>query len=192
MLPNGQVIDLKTGTIVGLSPTAKRLSDLAGCWADEAAYAAACAAGDPLVYQVTSAPEDPAAGGLGYGLGCLFPGRVGAEYFLTRGHLHQRREAAEVYIGLRGHGLMVLEDERTGRCTTLPLHAGASVYVPGYLAHRTVNTGDEPLIYWGVYPNDAGHDYGFVAKRNFSQIVVAVDGAPTVVKRPKTDAGRSA
>lgn len=187
MLPSGLTIDLDSGTIVGLAPSQKRLSSLAGCWADEAAYAAVCAAGDPLVYQVTSAPEDPASGGLGYGLGCLFPGRVGDEYFLTRGHLHQRREAAEVYIGLRGTGLMLLEDERSGACSTVPLTAGSTVYVPGYTAHRTVNTGTAPLIYWGIYPNDAGHDYGFVAERNFSQIVIAVNGAPQVIARRKTD-----
>ena len=183
MQPIGLRFDPQTGVIEGHTPTEKRLSALAGCWVDPGAFARACAAGDPVVYQVTSAPDAPEPGGLGYGLGCVYPGRVGAEYFLTRGHLHQRREAAEVYIGLRGTGLMLLEDERTGVCSAVALTIGVTVYVPGFTAHRTVNTGDEPLIYWGVYPNDAGHDYGFVGQRNFRQIVIAVDGQPRVIER---------
>lgn len=180
---HGLSFDLNTGVIAGRPPVEKRLSALAGCCVDPAAFARACATGDPVVYQVTSAPDEPGTGGLGYGLGCLFPGRVGDEYYLTRGHLHQRREAAEVYIGLAGAGLMLLEDERTGVCRAVPLAAGTTVYVPGHTAHRTINTGDAPLIYWGVYPNDAGHDYGFVGERNFRQIVVAVDGHPQVIDR---------
>lgn len=183
MTPMGLTFDLHEGLIAGQSPTEKRLSALAGCWVDPDAYAKACAASDPLVYRVTSAPETASPGGLGYGLGCVLPGRVGDEYYLTRGHLHQRREAAEVYVGLRGVGLMLLEDERTGACTAMPLAAGTTVYVPGYTAHRTINVGDEPLIYWGIYPNDAGHDYGFVGERNFRQIVIAVDGQPRVIER---------
>lgn len=179
----GLDFDPISGLIAGAVPAQKCLSALAGCWVDPDAYARLCAAGDPVVYHVTSAPDEPAVGGLGYGLGCVFPGRVGDEYFLTRGHLHRRREAAEVYIGLRGTGLMLLEDERTGECGVVALAAGTTVYVPGHTAHRTVNTGDEPLIYWGVYPNDAGHDYGFVGARNFRQVVVAVDGQPRVIDR---------
>ena len=120
----GLDFDPISGLIAGAVPAQKCLSALAGCWVDPDAYARLCAAGDPVVYHVTSAPDEPAVGGLGYGLGCVFPGRVGDEYFLTRGHLHRRREAAEVYIGLRGTGLMLLEDERMGECGVVALAAG--------------------------------------------------------------------
>ena len=106
MTPVGLTFDLHEGLIVNHDPVEKRLSALAGCWADPDAYARTLALSDPLVYRVTSAPEASGPGDLGYGLGCLLPGRVGDEYYLTRGHLHKRREAAEVYIGLRGVGLM--------------------------------------------------------------------------------------
>src|SRR4029077_19125409 len=44
--------DAKKGTIEGAHRTERRLSDLAGIFQDKGAYAAACAAGNPLVYSV--------------------------------------------------------------------------------------------------------------------------------------------
>jgi glucose-6-phosphate isomerase len=79
--------------------------------------------------------------------------------------------------------MMLLEDERTGECQAVPLAKDVVVYVPGHVAHRTVNTGDEPLVYWGVLSSEAGHDYATIAARNFRHVVVAVDGQPTVVAR---------
>jgi glucose-6-phosphate isomerase len=46
-----------------------------------------------------------------------------------------------------------------------------------------VNTGNEPLVYWGVYPCEAGHDYTYVKNHNFSHVVVEVDGKPAVLDR---------
>ena len=57
------------------------------------------------------------------------------------------------------------------------------VYVPGFVAHRTINVGDEPLVYVGIYPAKAGHDYGAIAKRNFNEVVIRVDGKPEAMKR---------
>jgi len=113
----------------------------------------------------------------------LMPGRIGREYFLTKGHLHEWREAAEVYVGLRGEGLMLLEDEETGRSRLLQLGAGRAVYVPGHTAHRTINSGTLPLLYLGIYPAAAGHDYGAIAERNFRKVVVEQDGQPVLLDR---------
>jgi glucose-6-phosphate isomerase len=170
------------GKIAGHRPTERHLRDLAAAFADQAA-AAKLAADNPLLYYVTMIDEHNGDGALHYALGVLLPGKVGAEYYMTKGHLHAWRPAAEVYIGLAGQGLMLLEDEATGACTVAPLAANTVVYVPGHTAHRTVNTGDEPLVYWGVLASDAGHDYGAVGERNFRQVVVAVDGRPVVMER---------
>jgi glucose-6-phosphate isomerase len=175
--------DPVTGEIAGLANAPKHLSQLRGCFADEAAYAAALVQSDPVLYRVASVEPATGPGQLHYGLGVLLPGRIGDEYYLTRGHLHTNRAAAEVYLGLRGMGLMLLEDEHTGECRAVALQAHSLVYVPGHTAHRTVNIGDEPLVYWGIYPSDAGHDYSFVAQRNFRQVVVARAGAPVVLER---------
>lgn len=57
------------------------------------------------------------------------------------------------------------------------------VYVPGSTAHRTVNTGDAPLVYWGVLASRAGHDYGALRESNFDLVVVEAAGQPQVVNR---------
>ncbi len=113
----------------------------------------------------------------------IMPGRIGAEYYLTKGHFHAWRPAAELYIGLRGEGVMLLEDEATGESKLVPLIPNSAVYVPGFTAHRTINTGKVPLTYLGVYPAQAGHDYGLIAERNFRKVVLAVDGKPTLRDR---------
>ncbi len=132
---------------------------------------------------MTAVEPADGAGDLHYGLGVLYPGKVGNEYFLTKGHLHSRREAAEVYIGLAGEGRMLLEDEATGESRLEPFGAGKVVYVPGHTAHRTMNTGDVPLTYFGVFPSDAGHDYGAIAERNFLKVVVEENGVPVLRDR---------
>jgi len=111
------------------------------------------------------------------------PGRIGAEYFLTKGHLHAWRPAAEFYFGLQGEGMMLLEDETTGESRLVDLRPQSVVYVPGHTAHRTLNTGSVPLSYIGVYPARAGHDYGKIAQRNFRFVVVERDGAPRMIER---------
>lgn len=170
--------ELDGGTVVE-----RRLSDLRDCFVDTEACAAALAEGDPLLYRVTAVEPASGGGDLHYGLGVLFPGKIGDEYFLTKGHLHRIREAAEVYIGLSGEGRMLLEDEATGESRLEPLGAGRVVYVPGFTAHRTINTGDEPLTYFGVYPANAGHDYGAIAERNFLKVVVERGGTPVMLDR---------
>lgn len=172
--------------LTGGKEVVRRLSDLAGCFTDPQACQAALAAENPVVYRVIAVEPASGPGDLHYGLGILYAGRVGNEYFLTKGHLHQTREASEVYIGQSGEGLMLLEDEHTGESRIEPLGAGQIVYVPGHTAHRTVNTGSEPLTYFGIYPANAGHDYGAIAKRNFRKVVIEENGRPVMKDRPNS------
>lgn len=171
-------------TVPGSPVIERRLSDLRDVFADTCAYDDALnQQGDALVYTVTSVTPADGDGQLHYGIGKIMPGRIGQEYYLTRGHFHAWRVAAEVYVGLSGTGLMLLEDE-TGQTTrSFDLIPNSMVYVPGHTAHRTVNTGDEPLTYIGIYPSQAGHDYGTLAERNFSKVVIAQNGKPTIMNR---------
>ena len=171
------------GLIEGRQASQRWLSELMGVFASSVAYKNALQSGDKLVYSVTSIEPAVGEGQLHYGLGVVLPGRVGDEYYLTRGHLHAFRAAAEVYICLHGIGLMLLEDERSGECRSIEMAPDGAVYVPGYTAHRTVNTGNEPLVYWGVYPYNAGHDYQTIQQRNFKQVVVCIDTKPVVMDR---------
>ncbi len=164
--------DLSSAQIDAMPLTTRRLSQLEGCFADKDAYHAALQQ-DPIIYSVSSFEPANGNGDLHIGLGRVMPGKVGDEYYLTRGHLHSWREAAEIYIGLSGTGLMLLEGENT---SSVALTQNSIVYVPGHTAHRTVNIGSSPLVYLGIYPAKAGHDYTAIAKDNFKQIVVEVAG----------------
>jgi glucose-6-phosphate isomerase len=174
--------DPVTAVISGRQPTIRHLRDVQSIFADGSACQELLAS-NPLLYSVTQIEDHNGEGDIHYGIGILMPGKVGREYFMTKGHIHAWRPAAEVYIGLRGRGMMLLEDECTGKCRAAPLEANSVVYVPGYTAHRTINIGDEPLVYWGVLSSAAGHDYDAVAERNFRLVVVERDGAPVVVER---------
>ncbi len=178
-----QEYDPRTGTLPGAQASQRHLIDLRGSFANEAAYDAAARQGNPLLYSVSMVQPASGDGDLHYGLGVLLPGRVGSEYYFTRGHFHVWRDAAEVYIGLRGSGCMLLEGERTGESHLVPLSAHSIVYVPGHTAHRTINTGTEPLIYFGICPAKSGHDYGTIARQNFRKVVVEKDGQPTLMDR---------
>lgn len=172
-----------TGELAGAKPVERHLADLRGCFADAAAYDMALITGNPLLYRVASVEPAAGEGDLHYGVGCLMPGKIGDEYFLTKGHLHAWRPAAEFYFGLTGEGVMLLEDEATGESRMVPLRPHHAVYVPGRTAHRTMNTGTVPLTYLGVYPARAGHDYGAIAQRNFRMVVVERAGRPTMIER---------
>ncbi len=172
-----------SGVIEGKQPSERWLTQLRDVFIDPVAYTAAVQAGDRLIYYVTNVEPTTGEGDLHYGLGVVLPGRIGKEYHLTRGHLHAWRAAAEVYFCLRGQGLMLLEDERTGEGRAIEMAADSVIYVPGYTAHRTVNVGDEPLVYWGVLPSNAGHDYQTIQQRNFQQVVICKKGKPVVMYR---------
>lgn len=181
-LPNALHFDSATAAITGRAPTLRHLRDVQAVFADQTACRALLAQ-NPLLYRVTQVEDHNGEGDIHYGLGILMPGKVGREYFMTKGHIHAWRPAAEVYIGLHGRGMLLLEDERTGECRAVSLAANSVVYVPGYTAHRTINVGDAPLVYWGVLASAAGHDYGAVAEHNFRLVVVEKDGAPVVMTR---------
>ena len=175
--------DPDIGQIAGAPTTRRYLSDLAGCFLDTAAYESALLAGNPLVYSVACVEFGDGDGDLHYGLGKIMPGRVGSEYYLTKGHFHSWRKAAELYIGLTGEGVMLLEEEVSGATQLVPLRPYQIVYVPGHTAHRTINVGSVPLTYLGVYPAKAGHDYHTIAQHNFRKVLIDRNGKPVVLDR---------
>lgn len=176
-------LDLSQAAISGFPRTERHLSDLRGVFRDAQSYDAVLSRENPLVYAVT--PVEPAQGDgqMHYGLGILYPGKIGDEFFLTKGHYHSHRPAAEIYVGLKGEGRMLLECEESHECRMVTLRESAVVYVPGHTAHRTVNTGSEPLLYLGIYPANAGHDYAAIAQRNFRMVIVERAGRVVMESR---------
>jgi glucose-6-phosphate isomerase len=104
---------------------------------------------------------------------------------LTKGHFHEKRDRAEVYLGLAGEGYLVLQAD-DGTVRGVPMQPGTVAYVPPMWAHRTVNTGDEPFIFFAAWPGDAGHDYGTIEQTGFAKLLVDRDGQATLVDNPKS------
>ena len=175
--------DPATAIIPSFEGSHRWLSQLADCFADDRAYQTMLSQGDQPVYGVTNLDMASGEGQLHYGLGIIHAGKVGREYFMTRGHLHAWRPAAEVYICLQGQGMMILEHETAAKAEVLSFPANSVVYVPGYTAHRTVNIGTQPLVYWGIFSSEAGHDYEAIRERNFSQVIIELDGKPCAMLR---------
>lgn len=158
----------------------RRASSLRGAFVDGDALEALVAAGDPLVYEVRQYDVPEETGQLICCTTVIQPGTVGGEFFMTKGHFHSARDTGEVYVGLSGRGCLLLTTEDGGRAE-VAMERGTVAYVPPYWAHRTVNTGDEPFVFFAVYPGQAGHDYGTIETTGFPQRVVRSAGGPVVV-----------
>lgn len=173
-------IDWLTGDGMPIESSEKKLGQLEGLFQDSNAWQSMSP--DTLVYSVRwhGAVPPGTEGGLFWGTTTIAPGRVGDEYFMTRGHFHSKRDRGEYYSTVQGRGMLVLMDEvRVARVEVMA--PGSVHYIPGYTAHRTVNTGDTPLVFWACWPSDAGHDYETIAKQGFSARVLDRDGSPAVV-----------
>jgi glucose-6-phosphate isomerase len=114
----------------------------------------------------------------------IHPGRVGREYYMTKGHFHTIRNRAETYVGVSGHGALVLATE-DGTHEVQWMQQGSVHYIPGGWAHRTVNVGDTEFVFYGAWIGDAGHDYGSIEQQGFPVLVVAGDAGPEVVENPR-------
>ena len=102
----------------------------------------------------------------------LHAGRVGDQFFMTKGHYHEERGTAEVYVILNGVGVLLMQTEE-GEHNEIEFCKGDLLYIPPFWAHRMVNVSNkEPLIFYGVYPANAGHDYEAIANKGFVKKVI--------------------
>lgn len=162
----------------------RRLSSMHGQFVDQQAYAAMLAQEDVLLYEVYEIVRPHLAGELLHGTSIVHPGKVGAEYFMTKGHFHAELETAEIYYCLQGEGMMVMETPE-GEWAVQELRPGKVLYVPPRWAHRSINTGqNQALITFFVYPGHAGHDYASIERHGFRKLVVERDQRPHVVDNP--------
>ena len=163
----------------------RRLSSMRGQFLDQQAYDSMIAEADPLLYEVyeVSRPETPNE--LVTGTSIVHPGKVGSEYFMTKGHYHSVLDVAEIYHCLAGEGVMVMESPE-GDWQVAELRPGVVLYVAPRWGHRSVNTRlDRDLITFFAYPGHAGHDYGSIERQGFRKLVVEQEGRPAVVDNPR-------
>ena len=184
--PYSTVLNFKTGVIESFKDKREiKLSDLRDFFSDREAVDEVLSKGDdPLVYEVFEHSQPEVEGQINFGVTILYPGKVGDEYYLTKGHFHTKENTAELYVGLSGNGVMIMQT-KYGEVSVLPIRPGAVVYVPPFWAHRTINVGKEKLSFFFVYPSDSGHDYGTIKQKGFAKLVIEKQGRPKVVDNPK-------
>lgn len=119
-------------------------------------------------------------GGLFFGTSTLFPGKIGNEYFMTKGHFHVMPDRSEFYWGVEGKGMLILMD-RNRNTWAEEVYPGSLHYIGSENAHRLANTGHENLVVAACWPADAGHDYEEIALHGFSARLVEIDGKPTLI-----------
>jgi glucose-6-phosphate isomerase len=164
---------------------ARRLSSMAGQYFDQAAFETMLAQEDTVLYEVYETQRPEISGELLSGLSVLHPGKVGSEYFMTKGHFHTVLETAEVYHCLKGQGYLVMETPE-GDWVVEALRPGQVLYVPPRWAHRSVNTSaNEDLVTFFVYPGHSGHDYGTIEKQGFRKLVVEKNGRSEIIDNPR-------
>ncbi|MDR3077052.1 MAG: cupin domain-containing protein [Synergistaceae bacterium] len=183
----GFVVDFSSadGLSRGALSTKRFLSQMKGMYADDEALDNMLTDGDHIVYEFyeLGAPEN--AGDIAFGTSVTYPGLVGREYFMTKGHFHTILETAEVYYTLSGEGVMLTENPE-GDVVVHPLVPGRAVYVPKRYAHRSVNTGDTPLVTFFAFRGDAGHNYATIETKGYRKLIVkGADGKPEVIDNPK-------
>lgn len=166
----------------------RTLTSMRGQYNDTAAYQTMLAEADTLLYEVYELARPHESGELLHGISIVHPGKVGDEYFMTKGHFHTVLETAEVYVCLGGQGVMVMETPE-GEWAVEPLMPGRVLYVPPRWAHRSVNTGDADLITFFAYPGHAGHDYGTIEQQGFRKLIVERNGIPEIVDNPRWGKG---
>lgn len=175
MDPFSTVLDFQKGTLHPHSSTiVRKYSDMKDFYQSSITE-------DPIIYEVYAQETPSRPGELSMATTVLHPGTVGDEYYMTKGHFHEKKEASEVYVGISGHGLILMEKE-DGTTAHESVASGTIVYVPPCWAHRAINTGEEDFIFLAVYPSDAGHDYGSIAEKGFSLCVCKRKGEPRILE----------
>jgi glucose-6-phosphate isomerase, archaeal len=163
----------------------RKLSSMRGMYLDEQAYTEMLAKEDGPQYEVYEITRPNSYNEQPCGTSIVHPGKVGDEYFMTKGHFHAAIEACEVYYCLAGEGMMMMENPE-GDWQVAELRPGKVLYVTSRWAHRSVNTRlDTDLVTFFVYPGHAGHDYGTIERQGFRKLIVEQNGKPAIVDNPK-------
>jgi glucose-6-phosphate isomerase len=163
--------------------TRRTLSQMKKMYYDQEAVEEILKTEDPVIYEFYELGFPEREGDIAFGTTIVYPGKIGNEYYMTKGHFHTKIDTAEVYWTLKGEGYMIMENKE-GDCINMFLSPHQAVYVPRGYSHRSVCTSDEPLIMYFSFQADAGHDYGTIETMGYRKMVVEENGKATIVDNP--------
>ncbi len=144
----------------------RRLSGMIGMFQDKEATKEVLKK-NPIIHKFYNVPIPKEEGHLQHCISIVFPGKIGNEYYMTKGHFHKIKDTAEIYLTLKGRGKLLMQTPDK-KSKVVDMKEGTISYIPPCWAHRTFNIGDEPLIFFGVYRGDVGHDYGIIEKKGIA------------------------
>ena len=124
--------DLNNGLSKHADTTKRYLSQMKNMYQDQETVEEILKHEDPLIYEFYELGCPERAGDLAFGTTMIHPGKIGNEYYMTKGHFHQIVDTAEVYYTLKGEGYMMLEN-LDGDWRVERMEKGKALYVPrGY------------------------------------------------------------
>ena len=163
----------------------RHLSDLNGQFLDEDSFTIMLENEDTILYEVFEIQRPEVEGELLMGISVIHPGKVGREFFMTKGHFHTIINTSEIYYSLSGEGFMVMETS-DGETAVEALSPGKVLYVPPGWAHRSVCTSrQQDLVTFFVYPGNAGHNYGTIEKKGFRKLVIESENGIEIINNPR-------
>jgi glucose-6-phosphate isomerase, archaeal len=189
MKPFFMNIDFKSGD---LKPSdrnnIRKLSMMKGMFFDAESERENLGGKDPAIYSFCEKILPEESGHLQIAMTSINPGKIGEEYFMTKGHYHKLAHTSEIYLGLEGEGCLLMQTVE-GDFASIDIRPGVLAYIPPYWGHRMVNTGYTSFIFFAVYPGDAGHNYGDIEKTGFVKLLVEQDGNPVLINNPRWKKG---
>jgi glucose-6-phosphate isomerase len=88
---------------------ARKVSDLSLLFHDKAAAQTLIKQGDPLIYEIFYYGFKTSLSDMALGATRIQPGKVGDEYFMTKGHFHEAKNQPEIYFCVKGQGTLLMQ-----------------------------------------------------------------------------------
>jgi glucose-6-phosphate isomerase, archaeal len=168
-------LDFVTGLVSQYGERVHRhANDMQAMFYDTQAVQGAIVNGDPLIYEFDNTKFITSISDMAVAITRIFPGKIGDEYYMSKGHQHQRDDQPEIYICVQGTGYLLL-DTMDGEFRAEGWKPGTITHIPPMWAHRVVNTGSDTLVYIGLYHAAAGHEYALVERQGFTLVAVERD-----------------
>ncbi len=177
--------DFKDGSFAPVqSRSIRHVSHLDMMFHDKKAAQEAIKSGDPVIYEILYHPFETSKSDMALGTSRINPGKIGDEYYMTKGHIHERDDQPEIYFCVQGEGYLLLQT-RDGEFRAERWTTGTISHIPPMWAHRVVNTGKNMLVFVASYHLCAGHDYRPIEDKGFKMLVLERDGKPVLVENER-------
>lgn len=96
-VPLTLIFSLENGLCPERMSSKRYLSDVKNIFYDTTEAEKRLAADDQLIYEFYELPMPQDDGDLAFGTSITYPGTIGDEYFMTKGHFHSILNTAEVF-----------------------------------------------------------------------------------------------